>query len=243
MATSEAVLNWSGGKDATFCLHQVYESGDLQVAGLLTTASEQYGRSSQHGVRMELIEQQAQRLGLPLEIAWLPEDSSMDAYDRCMEKALGTFRQRGIETALFGDIFLEDIRAYREQRLTQLGMAGRFPLWQQSTGTLARTFIESGYRAVVVCVDAQQLGRDWVGRPFDYTFLEALPDTVDPCGEHGEFHTFVYDGPLFSAPIGIDRGEVVHRTYEASSQDEDSPCPAGGDDGRAGYWYCDLLPA
>ncbi len=243
MAAPKAVLNWSGGKDATLCLHQVRKNGQFRVTGLLTTASTQYGRSSQHGVRVDLIERQAQRLGLPLEIAWLPEDPSMDAYDRCMEDALTSFRRRGVETALFGDIFLEDIRAYREQRLAELGMTGRFPLWQQSTDTLARTFIEAGYRAVVVCVDAQQLGRDWVGRPYDHSFLEALPDAVDPCGEHGEFHTFVYDGPPFSAPIAVERGEVVHRTYEASPQDEDSPCPAGGEDAGAGYWYCDLLPA
>lgn len=245
MAVPQAVLNWSGGKDATLCLHRVCAAGTPRVAALLTTASEQYGRSGQHGVRMELVERQAQQLGLPLHTVWLSQDPSMDAYNRRMKEALACFAARGIETALFGDVFLEDIRAYREQKLAELGMSGRFPLWQQPTEELARAFIEAGFRAVVVCVDAQQLSRDFVGRPFDRAFLEALPNTVDPCGEHGEFHTFVYDGPLFSEPIAIERGEVVHRTYEASApQDEDSPCPASGEDpDEYGFWYCDLLPA
>lgn len=244
MAIPQAVLNWSGGKDATLCLHHIREVGAPRVAALLTTASEQYGRSGQHGVRMDLVERQAQRLGLPLRTVYLPENPSMEAYDRCMKEALSPFVKRGVETALFGDIFLEDIRAYRERRLAEVGMKGEFPLWQQPTEKLARTFIEEGFRAVVVCVDEQQLGREFVGRPFDHTFLEALPDTVDPCGEHGEFHTFVYDGPLFSKPVAIERGEVVYRTYDAHDPDQSSPCPSD-EKGPVefGHWYCDLLPA
>lgn len=194
---------------------------------------------------MELVEQQAQHLGFPLHTVWLPKNPSMDIYDRCMKEALDPFVQQGIKMALFGDIFLEDVRVYREQQLADLGMDGMFPLWQQSTEDLARTFIEAGFRAVVVCVDDQRLGRDFVGRPFDRAFLEALPDSVDPCGEHGEFHTFVYDGPTFSEPVAIERGEVVYRTYKASgSQNRDSPCPASGEEAtESGFWYCDLLPA
>lgn len=244
MAIRQAVLNWSGGKDATLCLHRARAAGTPRVAALLTTASEQYGRSGQHGVRMELVERQAQQLGLPLRTVWLPEDSSMEVYNRRMKEALADFVGQGIEKALLGDIFLEDVRAYRERRLAELGMSGGFPLWQQQTEEVARAFLSAGFRAVVVCVDAQKLSRDFVGRPFDHAFLEALPDTVDPCGENGEFHTFVYDGPLFSEPVALEQGEVVYRTYEAGAhQDEDSPCPTSGDDaGEYGYWYCDLLP-
>ncbi|MFB6098322.1 MAG: hypothetical protein ABEK84_04275, partial [Salinibacter sp.] len=239
-----AVLSWSGGKDAALCLHRALAAGTHGVAGLLTTASERYGRSSQHGVRMELLQRQAQRVGLPLQTAWLPPEPSMDAYDRCMKDALTSVANQGVDTVLFGDIFLEDLRSLRERRLAEVGMTGAYPLWQRSTEELARAFLAAGFRAVVVCASEKHLGREFVGHPFDQVFLEALPDEVDPCGEHGEFHTFVYDGPIFSEPIAVERGDVVYRTYDAQGQqDENSPCPTTAEDAEeSGFWYCDLLP-
>lgn len=226
------------------CLYRLSGADASGVEGLFITASEQYGRSSQHGVRMGLVEKQAQRLDLPLHTVWLPRDLSMDAYDRHMEEALEEMRARGITRAVYGDVFLEQVRTDRERRLARVGMRGQFPLWQQSTETLARSFVDAGFRAVVVCVSAQQLPPDFVGRPFDHAFLEDLPDSVDPCGEHGEFHTFVYDGPLFSESVSITRGEVVYRTYDTGGrQAEASPCSVHtANTMEPGVWYCDLLP-
>lgn len=245
MAGSPIVLSWSGGKDAVLCLKRMVADDMATVECLLTVASEEYCRSSQHGVRIELVEEQARRLGLPLHTVWLPPAASLETYNRYMDDALTNIAARGIDTAAYGDVFLEDLRTFRERRLTRLGMTGRFPLWQQPTDKVARSFLDAGFRAVVVCVNAQKLDRNFVGRPFDHTFLDALPDGVDPCGEHGEFHTFVYDGPLFSDPVPIERGKVVYRTYETRTEEDPNgraPCtPGTGALDEPGFWYCDVV--
>jgi len=241
MAGSSAVLSWSGGKDAALCLHRARSTQRVSIEALITTASERFGRSSQHGVRMELVERQAQHLALPLHTVWLPSTPTMEAYGERMREALVPLVDRGLETAVFGDIFLDDIRAYREEQLTEIGMVGQFPLWHESTDALARTFLDMGFQAVVVCVSDEHLGREFVGRPFDRAFLQALPDSVDPCGENGAFHTFVYDGPPFSEPVPIERGNVVRRTYDAPDGANGSPCPSQTQKrATPGFWFCDL---
>lgn len=241
----KAVLNWSGGKDATLALHRVRtEAMPYTVEALLTTVNTQYDRVSQHGVRTELLRRQAEALDLPLRTVQLTGAVDMETYDRHMRAALeGLREQEGVRAALFGDIFLEDLRRYREERLEEAGLEGVFPLWGHATPALARAFIEAGFKAIVVCVSDQYLGRDMVGRPYDAAFLKALPAAVDPCGENGEFHTFVYDGPGFRQPIAFEVGDVVHRTSPSTATDDDGPCAGTDAPAEAGHWYCDLLPA
>jgi uncharacterized protein (TIGR00290 family) len=182
-----------------------------EVVGLVTTVSAVYRRISMHGVRESLLESQARVLDLPVAKTELPEKASNEIYETAFAKALGTFRARGVAHVGFGDILLEDIKAYRERQLNALNMRGVFPIWQCSTAALARRFIDSGFKAILTCVDGEGLNAGFAGREYDDALLADLPDTVDPCGENGEFHTFVYDGPLLAAPIGIKRGERVTR--------------------------------
>jgi uncharacterized protein (TIGR00290 family) len=251
-----ALFNWSGGKDSALCLHRVRQSGAFGIDCLLTSVNEAYGRVSQHGVRIDLLERQAASIGLPLHKLVLPAALTMGRYDALMRETLSRFRERGVTTSVFGDIFLEELRAYREARLAEAGFAGAFPLWKADTRALGREFIDLGFRAVVACVDEKHLDASFAGREFDRAFLDALPAGVDPCGEHGEFHTFVYDGPLFRAPIRVARGEVVYRTYAPAADDVDGGADAGtgrGEEGVpvcppldpalpvTGFWYQDLL--
>jgi uncharacterized protein (TIGR00290 family) len=237
-----SILNWSGGKDSALCLHRLRQSEAYEVTRLLTTVSETTNRIVQHGVRAELLEQQSTSLGIPLHKVLLPDWPTMETYDALMHKTLTELKREGVRTSIFGDIFLEDLRQYREQRLAEVGMQGVFPLWQLPTSQLAQEFIRLGFRAVVVCVDERHLDKTFCGRQFDEAFLADLPQTVDPCGENGEFHTFVHDGPIFSRPIAFTAGEISYRKYVPPRKMEgDSPTSAPSMD--TGFWYCDLIPA
>ncbi len=205
------LLAWSGGKDSSLALHKIREGGELNVAALLTTVSEDYDRVSMHGVRRELLEIQVRALGYPLETVLIPKTSTNETYEARMRTVLEKWARRGVTGVAFGDLFLEDIRAYRERNLDQVGMEALFPLWGSDTAGLARRFVDLGFRAIVTCVDGEALSGEFVGREYDEQFLRDLPDSVDPCGENGEFHTFVYDGPLFPEPLNIVRGQVVLR--------------------------------
>lgn len=205
------VFGWSGGKDSAFALHKLQHDPRYHVAGLLTTVTEGYDRISMHGVRRVLLEQQAEVLGLPLEKVYIPQNSSNDDYSRRMEATLTRLQSQGVNTCAFGDLFLEDIREYRETNLAKIGMQAIFPVWQEDTHTFARSFIEMGFKAIITCVDLSQLDQSFAGRAFDDRFLAALPENVDPCGENGEFHSFVYDGPNFRHPIPFNPGELVLR--------------------------------
>jgi uncharacterized protein (TIGR00290 family) len=205
------LLAWSGGKDSALALHETREAGELDVAALLTTVSEDYDRVSMHGVRRELLESQARAIGYPLEPVLIPRTCTNEAYEALMWSVLEKWAGRGVTGVAFGDLFLEDIRAYRERNLDLMGMEAVFPLWGSDTALLARRFIELGFRAIVTCVDSEALDGSFVGRDYDEQFLRDLPSSVDPCGENGEFHTFVYDGPLFPEPLDVVRGEVVVR--------------------------------
>lgn len=205
------VASWSGGKDGCVALHGILENDGYRVESLLTTITEGYERVSMHGVRRELLEKQAASLGLPLREVAIPKSASNETYEARMGEALSEFRERGIGAVVFGDLFLEDIREYRESQLAKAGMRGIFPVWGRGTSEFAEEFIECGFRAVVVCLDPSRLDESFAGREFDESFLEDLPPGVDPCGENGEFHTFAYDGPIFEKKIEFDIGETVER--------------------------------
>ncbi len=216
------MLLWSGGKDSALALHTLRRAGEYEVAALLTTVTEGYDRVSMHGVRRLLLERQAASVGLPLTQVLIPRNCSNEEYATRMSKACEGLKSMGLHTAASGDIFLVDVRRYREGQLAEAGMRAVFPLWSKDPAQLAQTFIAEGFTAVTVCVDAQALGAEWAGRAFDEQFLADLPSGVDPCGENGEFHTFVHDGPIFTERIAWVRGGVVLR------------------DDR--FFYCDLLP-
>jgi uncharacterized protein (TIGR00290 family) len=221
MATEKTLFTWSGGKDSAMALFELRAAGGYEVEALLTTITEEYGRVSIHGVRSALLQRQADALGLRVDRVYIGKDCTDADYAAKMGERLTAYRDQGVTTVAFGDIFLEDLRAYRERNLAQVGLKALFPIWKRDTAELALGFIRLGFKAVVTCVDSTLLDASFVGREFDESFLAELPRAVDPCGENGEFHSFVYDGPLFSRPVTFERGDVVLRDKR---------------------FYCDLIP-
>ena len=212
MSQPESILFcWSGGKDSALALHTLLQQNDVCITSLLTTVTEGYDRISMHGVRRELLHQQAESLRLPLHEVFIPPQCVNSIYEAQMEEALLTFRKQGIRRVAFGDIFLEDLRLYREKNLARVEMQALFPIWKRDTRELIREFHAAGFRSVAVCIDSKVLDPSFAGRELDKSFFADLPASVDPCGENGEFHTFVFDGPIFSRPIGFTLGEVVQR--------------------------------
>jgi uncharacterized protein (TIGR00290 family) len=207
----KAVVSWSSGKDSAFALHRVRAEGGLEVVGLLTTVTRAFGRVSMHGVREEVLEAQARAVGLPLFKVEIPSPCPNEVYEEAMRLAVAQLLDRGVSRLVFGDLFLEDIRAYREDRLRGTGLEPVFPLWGSPTAPLAREMIGSGLDARIVALDPRHLDRSFAGRRFDAALLRDLPPTVDPCGERGEFHTCVVAGPMFGAPLDVVPGEVVER--------------------------------
>lgn len=215
----KAIVSWSGGKDCALALWHTRSCYD--VAALLTTVTRDFDRISMHGVRVELLRRQAASLGISLTTVEIPHPCPNGVYEPAMKNAWSDAQSQGMTAVVCGDLFLEDVRRYREEQLFGAS-ACVFPLWQRPTIEVAREFLGLGFRAVLCCVDTQALSADFAGREYDDALLRDLPANVDPCGENGEFHTFVYDGPLFAHPIGIERGERVLR--------------------EARFAYCDLLP-
>lgn len=207
----KALLSWSGGKDSALALHRLRETGALRVEGLLTTVTDAYDRISMHGVRRALLDAQAAAVGLPLRTVRIPPRCPNDEYEARTGAALAAWAAEGGAAVAFGDLFLEEIRAYRERLLAPHALAPVFPLWGEDTAALARRFVALGFRAVLVCVDPRQLDPRFAGRAYDDALLDELPAGVDPCGERGEFHTFVHDGPVFRAAVPVAAGEVVER--------------------------------
>lgn len=205
------LLSWSSGKDSAWALHVLRENREHEVVGLLTTFNESADRVAMHAVRRELVERQASACGLPLWPVHLPWPCSNEHYERLMADACGKATSNGIAGIAFGDLFLEDVRAYREKQLKGTGLEPIFPLWGRPTPALARTMIQSGLRAKLTCVDTKQLDAEFVGREFDEELLTALPASVDPCGEKGEFHSFAYAGPMFDREIPVSVGVTVTR--------------------------------
>ena len=237
----DALMSWSGGKDSALALYHALHDPRYRVAHLLTSVNAYYERVSMHGVRVALLEAQASRIGLPLHQLRLPEMPSMPDYDQALLANLTALRHEGVTTAVYGDIFLEDLRAYREAQLARAGLRGEFPLWQRAGAELLREFWSLGFQAIVICVNDRYLDASFCGRLLNEEFVRDLPPGVDPCGENGEYHSFVFDAPYFSAPIAFTTGELVRRTYAPPAGSVASPGP--DDPFAAGFWYCDLLPA
>jgi uncharacterized protein (TIGR00290 family) len=212
---------WSGGKDSAMALHTLLQQNEFHISALLTTVTEGYERISMHGVRRELLKRQAQSIGLPLHEVRIPPQCVNPIYEARMEEALRVHFEKGVRRVAFGDIFLEDLRAYREKNLARMGMTAIFPIWKRDTRELVRSFLANRFRAVGVCVDGKVLDPSFAGRELDESFFRDLPPHADPCGENGEFHTFVFDGPIFQSPIPVRTGEIVNRD---------------------GFVFCDLLP-
>jgi uncharacterized protein (TIGR00290 family) len=219
----KVLFSWSGGKDSALALYSILSDPAYEVAALLTTVTEEYDRISMHGVRRVLLERQAAVSGLPLEKVFIPRNASNEVYEARMASVLTRCQAEGVTAVVFGDIFLEDLRKYREDNLARLRLKAVFPLWKRDTKELIQTFVQAGFRAVTTCVDTQALGQEYVGREIDGSFVAELPATVDPCGENGEYHSFVYAGPIFQESIPVRTGEKVLRENR--------------------FYYCDLIPA
>jgi uncharacterized protein (TIGR00290 family) len=202
---------WSSGKDSAFTVHTLRTSGDFELCGLLTTITERFDRVSMHGVRRQLLERQARELGLPLVTVAIPSPCSNEQYEACMAQAVARARGEGVTHMAFGDLFLEDVRAYRESMLEPTGITPVFPLWGRPTAELAHDMIDCGLRAVLTCVDPRIVPRSFAGRSFDRALLSELPSAADPCAERGEFHTFCHAGPMFARSIDVSVGDVVER--------------------------------
>jgi uncharacterized protein (TIGR00290 family) len=207
----KALIAWSSGKDSAWALHQIRSAGDYEVVGALTTVTETFSRVSMHGVREEVLAAQHAAAGLAPLIVAIPWPCTNDIYEARMGAALAQAQRAGVTHVIFGDLFLEDVRAYREQKLAGTGITPVFPLWGLPTDALAREMIDGGLETYLVCVDLKQLPRDFAGRRFDHDLLAALPATADPCGENGEFHSCVVAGPMFTRGIPVERGETVER--------------------------------
>jgi uncharacterized protein (TIGR00290 family) len=217
----KVLFTWSGGKDSILALYELQMRSDYEIVALLTVLTEDYDRISMHGVRSILLERQANSLGLPIEKVYISKNSSNEEYEAKMREVLQRYLTADVSSVVFGDIFLEDLRKYREDNLSKIGMKAVFPIWKRDTTDLAHEFIDLGFKAIITCVDSNVLDKAFVGRLYDQQFLSELPSTVDPCGENGEFHSFVYDGPIFQKRVPYTKGEIVFR------------------DGR--FWYCDLI--
>jgi uncharacterized protein (TIGR00290 family) len=207
----KALLSWSSGKDSAFALHELRQAGELDIVGLLTTVTTTFDRVAMHAVRTALLRRQADAAGLPLIIVEIPSPCPNDVYEAAVGAALRAAKHDGITHVAFGDLFLADIRAYREAQLAPLGLIPMFPLWLRDTRALADEMIASGLSARLTCVDPRVLDRRFAGRVFDAALLAELPASVDPCGEHGEFHTFVTRGPMFAHPVDVQLGDIVER--------------------------------
>jgi len=217
----KVLFAWSGGKDSALALYELQKGNGHKVVALLTTLTEEYDRISMHDVRSILLKHQANSLGLPIEKVYIPMNSSNDECEAKIGEVLQKYLTAGVSSVVYGDIFLEDLRKYREDNLAKVGMKAIFPIWKMDTTELAHRFISLGFKAIITCTDSNFLDKAFVGRLYDQQFLSELPSTVDPCGENGEFHSFVYDGPIFEKRVPYTKGEIVLR------------------DNR--YWFCDLV--
>jgi uncharacterized protein (TIGR00290 family) len=217
----KVLLSWSGGKDSAFALYKIKNSVDYEIVALLTTITKDYDRISMHGIRSALLMRQVESIGLPLEKIFISKTSSEEEYESIIVDILTKYKKAGVTSVVFGDIFLEDVKRYREANLLKIGMRGIFPLWKSDTFECATALIRLGFKAIVTCVDSKFLDRSFAGRSFDEKFLAELPSSIDPCGENGEFHSFVWDGPIFQRRVSHRIGRVYLR------------------DNR--FYYCDVM--
>jgi uncharacterized protein (TIGR00290 family) len=244
MTKEKIIFCWSGGKDSALALHRILQGERYEVVTLLTTCNEHFQRVSMHGVRVELLEQQAAAIGLPLDKVFVSQRSSNEEYQQKMSACLRAHQAFGVTACAFGDIFLEDLKRWREENLAKVGLHGIFPLWKNDTRELIREFFALGFSTVICCVNDAHLGEDAVGRKMDEAFISSLPAEVDPCGENGEFHSFAYAGPIFKQPVPFALGEKVYRPIEQTHPTDANSsyvCPPSPHRTN-GFWFCDLLP-
>ena len=235
----KAYFNWSSGKDAALALYKIQQDQDHIVDLLVTNVNREFERVSMHGLHESLLDQQAESLGIALLKNYFPAKVTMETYESLMRKQMESLRKQNYTHAFFGDIFLEDLRAYRETQLAQIGIQGLFPLWKRDTKKLLQEFLALGFKAITVCVNAKLLGKEFVGRIMDQQFINDLPSNVDVCGENGEFHTFVFDGPNFKFPIDFSIGEKQLKSYTLHADDTDN-CHQSTPNYDTSFWYCDL---
>jgi uncharacterized protein (TIGR00290 family) len=234
----KAFMSWSGGKDSALTLYKAQQDG-VPVKALVTSVNQTLNRVSMHGVRCELLAQQAASLGLPLHTIELPEMPDMQVYENTVHTMHRGLKTEGYTHGVFGDIFLEDLKHYREELLAKDGFQCLFPIWKMDSKAVVQRFLGEGFKAIVVCINSAHLDQSFCGRLMDETFFNELPATVDPCGENGEYHSFVFDGPNFSTLVRFEKGEKVFKEY---------PSPKTGDDcftqpqPPSGFYFCDLLP-
>lgn len=231
----KAIFNWSSGKDSALALYKTLQEDQFEITSLLTSINEEFQRISMHGVHVSLLEQQAESLGFPLIKMELPKEPSKEEYREIMNRIMSKIKSQGVTHSIFGDIFLEDLRKYREDQLESIGMKGVFPLWKIDTTELIHEFLELGFKTIVTCVNKTYLDKSFAGRIIDKDFIKDLPTNVDPCGENGEFHTFTFDGPIFKNPIQFEIGETVKKTYPKPKTDDNE------ENGEYVFWFCDLI--
>ncbi|MDO3425410.1 diphthine--ammonia ligase [Chryseobacterium sp. APV1] len=231
----KAIFNWSSGKDSALALYKILKEEKFEVTSLLTSINKEFQRISMHGVHVSLLEKQAESLGFPLIKMELPKEPSMEEYREIIGRTMTEIQSQGITHSIFGDIFLEDLKKYREDQLRSIGMEGVFPLWKINTTDLIREFLDLGFKTIDVCVNETYLDKSFAGRIIDEDFIKDLPENVDVCGENGEFHTFTFNGPLFKNPVEFEIGEIVKKTYPKPKSDENS------EDDEYVFWFCDLI--
>ncbi|MDH5765067.1 MAG: adenine nucleotide alpha hydrolase [Gammaproteobacteria bacterium] len=219
---NKVLMSWSSGKDSAWALYQLQQNNEVDVVGLFCTVNKEFDRVAMHGVRLELLQKQAKSVGLPLEIIEIPNPCSNAEYEKIMGEFVVGAKNNDIKYFAFGDLFLEDIRNYREEKLKGSGIKALFPIWGMPTEKLAGEMIGAGLRTIITCIDPCKVPEEYAGREFNQDFLMSLPENIDPCGEHGEFHSFVFDGPMFKEKIAISVGEIVNRD---------------------GFVFADILPA
>ncbi|MGB1295715.1 MAG: diphthine--ammonia ligase [Flavobacteriales bacterium] len=225
-------FNWSSGKDSALALYKL-QLEKRRVSALVTTINKTYNRVTMHGLDVQLLKEQAQKIGIPLRLIELPQNPSMETYEEIMKNSVLQLVKDDFTATAFGDIFLEDLKVYRENNLKPYGLKTYFPLWQKSTKALMQEFIHLGFKTIVVAINANVLDKSFVGRVIDSTFIDDLPEHVDPCGEHGEFHTFCFDGPIFKSPVEFELEKPIYKTY---------PNPSQQDGEEVGFWFADLRP-
>jgi len=219
----KAFFNWSGGKDSALALYHAQKTSNYSIEKLLTNINGKHRRISMHGVREALLEKQAKAIGIPLQKVLLPEQPSMQQYEQMVKQNLEQLKKENFTHSVFGDIFLEDLKKYREHQLASVGITAVFPLWERNTKQLLHEFMDLGFKTIVVCIKTELLPKEFAGRIIDKDFLRDLPGNVDPCGENGEFHSFVFDGPIFSKPVNFKKGEVIYKEYQSPKTSDATP--------------------
>lgn len=244
MVKEKIIFCWSGGKDSALALNRILQDERYEIVSLLTTCNEHFQRVSMHGVRLELLDAQAAAIGLPLEKIFVSQRSSNEEYQQKMSACLLAHQARGVTACAFGDIFLEDLKKWRDENLAKVGMRGIYPIWKIDSRELIHEFFALGFGTVICCANDAYLGEDAVGRKIDEEFIRTLPPEVDVCGENGEFHSFAFAGPVFKQPVKFKVGEKVYRPVEITHPSDATSsyvCPSGPRRTK-GFWFCDLLP-